>query len=92
MTHIVTVAELRSMPIADLQKEFRAQRAHVCKMRLQITMNTEKDTGRYRREKKQLARMMMVLEEKKTQLMQKPKTSRVNARKNPSHSQLCAQK
>ncbi len=52
------------MQIGDLQKELRAQQTHVRKMRLQITMNTEKDTGRYRREKRQLARMMMVMGEK----------------------------
>ncbi len=88
------------MQIADLQKELRTQRTHVQKMRLQITMNTEKDTGKYRREKKQLARMMMVLGEKTTtrsalgqapeikatkvtkeKLIQKPKTSKVAARK-----------
>ena len=52
------------MQIGDLRKELRAQQTHVQKMRMQITMNTEKDTGRYRREKKQLARMMMIMGEK----------------------------
>ena len=52
------------MQITDLRRELRAQQTHVRKMRLQITMNTEKDTGKYRREKKQLARMMMVIGEK----------------------------
>lgn len=59
-----SITELRSMSLADLQKDLRAHQTHVRKMRLQITMNTEKDTGKYRREKKQLARMMMVLGEK----------------------------
>ena len=66
MSSVTTITEMRTMQIADLQKELRAQRTHVQKMRLQITMNTEKDTGKYRREKKQLARMMMVLGEKGT--------------------------
>lgn len=52
------------MQIADLRKEIRSHRTHVQKMRLQITMNTEKDTGKYRRDKRQLARMMTVLTEK----------------------------
>lgn len=64
MSSITTITELRTMQVADLRKELRAQQTHVQKMRLQITMNTEKDTGRYRREKRQLTRMMMVMGEK----------------------------
>ena len=62
------------MQVEDLRKEIRSQQTHVQKMRLQITMNTEKDTARYRREKRQIARMMTVLSEKL-------KTASVSARK-----------
>ena len=78
----VTITELRAMALPDLRKELRAQHTYVRKMRLQITMNTEKDTGRYRREKRQLARMMMVMGEKaKETLKKKPKTATVSAPK-----------
>lgn len=80
MSSSTSITELRSMQIADLRKELRVQQTHVRKMRLQITMNTEKDTGRYRREKKQLARMMMVLGEK-ADLNEKPKAATVAVRK-----------
>lgn len=88
------------MQIADLRKEIRSHQTHVQKMRLQITMNTEKDTARYRREKRQLARMMTVLTEKmkgtneakeskeaKEILRDKPKIATVSApKKSPKTS------
>ena len=67
------------MQVEDLRKEIRSQQTHVQKMRLQITMNTEKDTARYRREKRQIARMMTVLSEKL-------KTASVSARKSSKRS------
>ncbi|MBI2636393.1 50S ribosomal protein L29 [Candidatus Peregrinibacteria bacterium] len=85
MTATTTITELRAMPISDLRKELRIHQTHVRKMRLQITMNTEKDTGRYRREKKQIARMMMVLGEK-TDLKKEPKTATVSVRKKAMRS------
>ena len=82
------------MSVIDLRKEIRAHQTEVQKMRLQITMNTEKDTAKYRREKKQLARMMTVLTEKakgteggegkngkEDALKQKPKTAKISIRK-----------
>ena len=96
MSSLTTITEMRSMSLDDLRKEVRAHQTHVQKMRLQITMGTEKDTGKYRREKKQLARMMMVLGENSmrttaengekasnVQLKQKPKTATVAAPKKP---------
>ena len=91
-----TITELRSMALNDLHKEIRSQQTQVRKMRLQITMNTEKDTGRYKKEKKQLARMMMVLGEKnkeakgtkgtkeaKESLKKEPSTAKISASKKP---------
>ncbi len=97
MTSVITITELRTMQIGDLRKEIRSHQTHVQKMRLQITMNTEKDTAKYRREKRQLARMMTVLTEKAREgkegkdgkedaLKQKPKPARVPARKTSTRS------
>ena len=93
MSSTTTITELRAMSVSDLHKEIRAHQTEVQKMRLQITMNTEKDTAKYRREKRQLARMMTVLTEKqkatkgteatKETLKQKPKAAKVPARKTP---------
>lgn len=52
------------MQLTDLRKEIRSHQTHIQKMRLQISMHTEKNTGRYRSDKRQLARMMTVLTEK----------------------------
>lgn len=92
MSSSITITELRTMQVADLRKEIRSHQTHVQKMRLQITMNTEKDTAKYRREKRQLARMMTVLTEKAREgkegkdgkedaLKQKPKAAKVSAPK-----------
>lgn len=64
MSTLASITELRSMTLADLRTEIRAHQTEVQKMRLQITMGTEKNTGRYRIEKRQISRMMTVLTEK----------------------------
>ena len=55
-TH-VSNTELRAMQKADLLRELKAQVVLVEKLRLGIRLQKEKDTARYRREKKVLARM-----------------------------------
>jgi hypothetical protein len=52
------------MQIADLLREFKAQELLVEKMRLGVKLKKEKDTARYRREKRQLARMKTELTRK----------------------------
>lgn len=59
-THLSTYGELEAMPKEDLGKEIVTQRAIVRKMRLGILLNKEKDTAKYRRERRQLARMLTV--------------------------------
>lgn len=58
-----TMKELRKMNLADLTREALLKQALVSKMRLGIKMKKEKDTAKYRREKRQLARMQTVLTE-----------------------------
>ena len=78
--HTVTYGELASMHVDDLRKEIFGQRLLVRKMRLGIHLNKEKDTARYRNEKRILARMLTAMQaRKKGELKQKPKTSRVPA-------------
>ena len=57
-THVTSFGELMAMPFDDLRKEIVTQRALVRKMRLSIHLNKEKDTAKYRREKRALARML----------------------------------
>ena len=89
MSPILTTTELKGMPMADLQKEIRAQRSLVQKMRMQIAMNTEKDSAKYKREKKALARMMTFLTQKAKgteTLNPKPKAAKLPARKTSKKS------
>lgn len=59
-----TITELRNMPLADLRREVRGQRALLAKMKISIELGKEKNTGQYRREKSQLARMLTVVHDK----------------------------
>ena len=93
MSSLTTITELRAMQIADLRNEIRAQETNIRKMRLQITMNTEKDTGKYRTEKKQLARMMMVLGEKKaTEPKKGTEATKEPLKKAPTKAKVAASK
>jgi ribosomal protein L29 len=62
--------ELRSMQIADLRKEVAAQKRNIAKLSLTIAMQTEKDTSKLRKERKQLARLQTVLTEKSKEQLQ----------------------
>ncbi|MFH1670412.1 MAG: 50S ribosomal protein L29 [Patescibacteria group bacterium] len=77
MASILTIAELRKMQSEDLLRELCEQAAIVAKLRLGIKMNKEKDTGKYRREKKQLSRMQTVITEntKKSQRIESSASS-----------------
>jgi ribosomal protein L29 len=59
-----TLKELRNMQTADLRKEVEQKRVVVAKMRLGLEMRSEKDSALYRREKRELARILTVLGEK----------------------------
>ncbi|MBU0458785.1 hypothetical protein KJ652_02635 [Patescibacteria group bacterium] len=64
MSSLLSIDELTNMQLPDLLREIKEQSSQVAKMRLGIKMNKEKDNAKYKREKKQLARMQTVLTEK----------------------------
>lgn len=73
----LSMDELRTMPLADLQRETIKQRLVVAKMHVGISMQKEKDTAKYRGERKLLARMLTVMGEKNQEkALQKPKKPR----------------
>ena len=72
MATTLSMKELRSMQQSDLQKELQSQRAVVAKLAIGIQMQKEKDTAKYRREKKVLSRMMTALGEKNPTTPTKP--------------------
>ena len=53
--------ELQKMPHEELLREAAQQRELVTKMRLGIQVGKEKDSARFRREKRQLATMLTAL-------------------------------
>lgn len=55
--------ELRKMTPQDLSKEISDKRAGIAKMRISVAMRSQKDTAQYRREKKDLARMLTIMNE-----------------------------
>jgi len=67
MAHLTTIKELRNMQIGDLIREILQHMSLVAKLRLGIKMKKEKDSAKYKREKKQLSRMQTVLSEKKAE-------------------------
>lgn len=67
MSSHTSLAELRQMSVSDLRREIVEKRALVSKMRLGIAIQKEKDTSRYQREKKELARLLTVLHEKEAE-------------------------
>ena len=90
MATTLTAGEIRKMQRDDLLSEVTTKRGEIAKMRLGIEMGSHKDTAAYRRAKKELARMLTVLEEtpKGETKTLKParKASKVAAPRASSHS------
>ncbi len=89
-----TLTELRNMQLPDLEKEIQQKRMSLAKMRLGLEMRSFKDSAVYRRDRKELARLLTILgekhvagakdapkaaTEKKTALKTKAKPSKVRA-------------
>lgn len=64
MAHLVSITELRNMQLPDLIKETTSQRAEVAKLGHAVKSRQEKNSAKYKVEKKQLARMKTILTEK----------------------------
>lgn len=60
MSTLTSIKELQKMSPADLHKEIVQQENIVVKLRLGVKLGKEKDSAKYIREKKQLARMKTV--------------------------------
>jgi len=66
MASTPTLVELRNMSLKDLKREETAKRALIGGMSLAIKMQKEKNTAKYRRKKKELAKILTVIGEKDT--------------------------
>ena len=64
MAKYATTTELRKMSAKDLQQEIREAKIEVAKLRMGVRLQKEKDTAKYEKERKQVARMETILSEK----------------------------
>lgn len=73
--------DLRSMSASDLATEERLLRTELTKQRMGIAVRAEKDTAKYRRGRRHLARILTVRSEKTKApaLKKKASSSRVSA-------------
>lgn len=71
----VPAKDLRAMTPADLRTEAAALRTELAKQRMGIALRSEKDTARFRRLKRHLARILTVLGEKEAAPALKKKAS-----------------
>ena len=58
-------AELRKLEVKDLQREIGDKRSQAMKLRLGLQSGSEKDSSKHRRMKKEIARSLTVLNEKR---------------------------
>jgi ribosomal protein L29 len=61
MSNKVSITELSRMTITELRKELQVKRAELAKMRMGLTMQSEKNHAQYKVQKKDVARMSMVM-------------------------------
>lgn len=79
MSPKTTVKELKNMQVEDLRREERAKRNEVAKLHMGITLGKEKDTAKYKREKKHIARIKTIAAEKRqSELQEKAKDTTVS--------------
>ncbi len=85
MASLPTIKEIRAMNVSDLKAEIAEQSSALSKMKLDVALQSEKDTAKLRRLRKVVARMHTISTEKEAgapELKPKPKSSRVSAPKN----------
>lgn len=90
MATVHTAAEMRKMQADELRKEIAAKRSSIAKKRIGIALRSEKDSATFGREKKELARLLTVLNEmsakEKSSLKAEPKASTVPVRRSSGKS------
>ena len=74
MKHATSVTEFRRQSMKELRTDLQLKRAEAAKIRIGLTMQSEKNSGLYRTKKREIARMSMVLVE----MMKKPSQTAEN--------------
>lgn len=76
MTPKSTTTDLAKQSHDDLRRDVKHKRAQVARMRLHLELKKEKNSAAYRREKKEIARMLTSLSNRKGEALPKPASSR----------------
>lgn len=63
MKNATSVTELRRQSMKELRTDLQLKRAEVAKIRIGLTMQSEKNSGLHKAKKREVARMSMVLRE-----------------------------
>lgn len=63
MKNVTSITELRRQSVKELRTDLQLKRAEVAKIRIGLTMQSEKNSGLHRTKKREIARMSMVLHE-----------------------------
>jgi ribosomal protein L29 len=64
MATTLTTTELRAMSAQDLRRELQEHRQRAAKLRMDVEMKKEKDSAKCRRERRAVARIQTILDEK----------------------------
>ena len=75
MTPKASIIELQKMTTEDLHREAKAKRAGLGRKRLHLELKKDKDSASFRREKKELARILTIANMKKGEALQKKSSS-----------------
>lgn len=82
MTPTSAITEFLKMSPEELHREVKTKRASIAKKRLHLELKKEKNSAAFRSEKKDLARMLTVANQKRPQpLQKKPSSPKVSAPK-----------
>ena len=69
MASTLSLTDLRKMQASDLEKDLQEKKLALAKIRLDIGMMSQKDTSQYKKSKKEISRILTVINEKKAEGM-----------------------
>ncbi len=79
MTTVTAITELKRMSAAELRKELASKRAAYARHRIGVTMQSEKNHAACRLQRREIARMTMVLHDlERNQKSEKNQTNQTN--------------
>jgi ribosomal protein L29 len=79
MAATVTLKELRTMSPKDIRTEASEKRVSIAKLKMAVSMRSEKDTAKVKRERRQLARMLTVLSEMENSAPAQPQAKKLKS-------------